>query len=104
MRKGGCRLKSGSILHRMALRIDSPHEAAMTQTKPILYTYPGCGYTTDLKRELKRDGVEYEEVDLSVSPERIPELLELTDGHRITPVYVVGDEVQIGKNGFGCSF
>ena len=90
----------------MALRIDSPPEAAMTQTqtKPILYTYPGCGYTTDLKRELRRDGVEYEEVDLFVSPERIPELLELTDGDRITPVYVDGDEVQIGKNGFGCTF
>ena len=76
----------------------------MTQTKPVLYTYPGCGYTTDLKRELKRDGVEYEEVDLFVSPERIPELLALTDGDRITPVYVSGDEVQIGKNGFGCTF
>ena len=72
----------------------------MTQTKPILYTYPGCGYTTDLKRELRRDGVEYEEVDLFQHPERIPELLALTDGDRITPVYVVGDEVQIGKNGF----
>ena len=85
----------------------------MTETKPILYTYPGCGYTTDLKRELRRDGVEYEEVDateqrentgLSVFPERIPELLALTDGDRITPVYVAGDEVQIGKNGFGCTF
>ncbi len=97
-------MNSGGILHRMALRIESPHEAAMTQTKPVLYSYPGCGYTTDLKRELKRDGVEYEEIDLSVFPERIPELLELTDGHRITPVYVAGDEVQIGKNGFGCSF
>ena len=88
----------------MALRIDSPHEAAMTQTKPILYSYPGCGYTIDLKRELRRDGVEYEEVDLFQQPERIPDLLELTDGDRITPVYVVGDDVQIGKNGFGCSF
>ena len=88
----------------MALDIDLLREAAMTETKPILFTYPGCGYTTDLKRELRRDGVEYEEVDLSVFPERIPELLALTDGDRITPVYVVGDEVQIGKNGFGCTF
>lgn len=24
----------------------------------ILYTYPGCGYTTDLKRDLRREGVE----------------------------------------------
>ncbi|MXY45365.1 MAG: hypothetical protein F4Y50_15180 [Dehalococcoidia bacterium] len=88
----------------MSLRIDTSQEAAMTQTKPILYSYPGCGYTTVLKRELRRDGVEYEEVDLFQSPERIPELLALTDGDRITPVYVDGDEVQIGKNGFGCTF
>lgn len=70
----------------------------------ILYTYPGCGYTTDLKRELRREGVEYEEVDLSRIPERIPELLALTDGERITPVFVDGDEVRIGRNGIGCSF
>lgn len=70
----------------------------------ILYTYPGCGYTTDLKRELRREGVEYDEVDLSRIPERIPELLALTDGERITPVFVDGDEVQIGRNGIGCSF
>ena len=70
----------------------------------ILYTYPGCGYTTDLKRELRREGVEYDEVDLSRHPERIPELLALTDGERITPVFVDGDEVQIGRNGIGCSF
>ena len=88
----------------MALGIDSSQEGAMTQTKPILYSYPGCGYTTDLKRELRRDGVEYDEVNLFQHPERIPELLALTDGDRITPVYVDGDEVQIGKNGFGCTF
>ena len=70
----------------------------------ILYTYPGCGYTTDLKRDLRREGVEYEEVDLSRIPERIPELLALTDGERITPVFVDGDEVQVGRNGIGCSF
>lgn len=74
------------------------------QETRILYTYPGCGYTTDLKRELRREGVEYDEVDLSRYPERIPELLALTDGERITPVFVDGDEVQIGRNGIGCSF
>lgn len=88
----------------MALCIDSLREAVMVRTKPILYTYPGCGYTTDLKRELRRDGVEYEEVDLSLYPERIPDLLTLTDGYRITPVLVDGDDVRIGRNGIGCSF
>ena len=48
--------------------------------------------------------MEYEEVDLSRCPERIPELLALTDGERITPVFVDGDEVRIGRNGIGCSF
>ena len=48
----------------MAPRIDSLPEAFMSEARPVLYTYPGCGYTTDLKRELRRDGVEYDEVDL----------------------------------------
>lgn len=75
-----------------------------TPTKPILYTYPGCGYTDDLKRELRKKAIEYDEVDLSRYPERIPELLALTDGDRLTPVFVDGDEVQIGHNGIGCTF
>jgi hypothetical protein len=29
-------------------------------------------------------------------------VLPLTDGERITPVMVEGDEVTIGFNGFGC--
>jgi glutaredoxin len=75
-----------------------------TPTKPILYTYPGCGYTDDLKRELRKKAVEYDEVDLSRHLERIPELLALTDGDRLTPVFVDGDDVQIGHNGIGCTF
>lgn len=74
------------------------------QTKPILYTYPGCGYTDDLKRKLRKSGQDYEEIDLSLYPDRIPELLALTDGDRLTPVLVDGDVVQIGHNGIGCTF
>ena len=72
--------------------------------RPILYTYPGCGYTTDLKRELKKKAVEYDEVDLSLEPDRIPELLLLTKGDRLTPLLVDGERVQIGHNGIGCTF
>ena len=75
-----------------------------TPTRPTLYTYPECGYTDDMRRRLQREGVDFEEVDLDLHPERIPELLQYTGGDRITPVFVDGDTVQIGMNGIGCTF
>ena len=68
----------------------------------IVYSTLGCGYTDKLKAELDRDGVEYEEVNLSLNPDRWPEVLPHTDGERISPVMIDGDKVTIGFNGFGC--
>ncbi len=70
-------------------------------TEPIVYTQPDCSYSDDLKEELDGAGTAYQEIDLSVHPEEIPKVLELTDGERITPVMVAGDEVTIGHNGLG---
>ena len=70
--------------------------------KVIVYSTLGCGYTGRLKAELDRDGVDYEEVNLSLHPERWPEVLPHTGGERISPVKIDGDEVTIGYNGFGC--
>ena len=74
-----------------------------TANKTItVYSTLGCGYTDMLKEQLDRDGIEYEEVNLSLHPERWPEVLPHTDGQRISPVMIDGDEVTIGFNGIGC--
>ena len=74
-----------------------------TTTKTVtVYSTVGCGYTKMLKEELDRDGIEYEEVNLSLHPDRWPEVLPHTDGQRISPVMIDGDEVTVGFNGIGC--
>lgn len=74
----------------------------MTNSKAIVYTTEGCGYTDMLVARLRADKVEYEEVNLSLHPDRWVEVLPLTGGERITPVMVEGEKVTIGFNGFGC--
>ncbi len=68
----------------------------------VVYSTVGCGYTDMLKDQLDRDGIEYEEVSLSLHPDRWDEVLPHTGGERISPVMIDGDEVTIGFNGIGC--
>jgi glutaredoxin len=68
----------------------------------VVYSTVGCGYTDMLKDQLDRDGIEYEEVSLSLHPGRWDEVLPHTGGERISPVMIDGDEVTIGFNGIGC--
>ena len=70
--------------------------------KVIVYSTIGCGYTDIVKAELDREGRAYEEVNLSLHPERWPEILPHTDGVRLTPVVIDGEEVTVGVNGIGC--
>jgi glutaredoxin len=68
----------------------------------LVYSTLGCGYTDIVIAELKKDGKEYEEVNLSLHPERWDEILEYTDGVKLTPVVIDGDDVVVGVNGIGC--
>ena len=70
--------------------------------KVILYSTLGCGYTDVVKAELDQAGREYEEVNLSLYPGRWSEILGYTDGGRLTPVLVCGEEITVGVNGIGC--
>ena len=67
----------------------------------ILYTRPDCSYSDALKSDLIEQSIDFEEIDLSINPEKISVLEELTGGERITPVLVNGDTVQIGYYGVG---
>lgn len=72
----------------------------MTQeSQVILYTHPDCAFSSAAKMDYRKRKVAYEEVDLSQQEDRIPELLALTKGERITPVIVESGVVTIGFKG-----
>ena len=67
----------------------------------VIYTRPDCSYSDALVHDLKKDGVEYRQIDLEEHPELIGEVERLTGGERITPVMVEGDLVIVGYHGIG---
>ena len=67
----------------------------------FLYTRPDCTYSDALKSDLNDQSIDFEEIDLSINPEKIPDLEKLTGGERNTPVLVNGDTVQVGYYGVG---
>lgn len=64
-----------------------------------LYTHPDCAYSAAAKMEFRRSKVAYTEIDVAKQPEKVEELLGLTNGERITPVTVEGGHVTIGFKG-----
>ena len=75
--------------------------AQETTTTILLYTHPDCNYSDAQRSDFLRDGVQFTEIDVTVHPDRIPELESLTGGERITPVLVEGDKVTVGYHGVG---
>ena len=67
----------------------------------IVYTRPDCTYSDALLHDLRKDGVEYQQIDLEEHPELIDEVERLTGGERITPVMVEGALVIVGYHGIG---
>ena len=49
--------------------------------------------------EYRQSKVEYLEIDVSKEPDKIPDLLQLTEGERVTPVMVENGKVTIGFKG-----
>ena len=66
-----------------------------------IYTHPECDYSQAVKADMKRDGIPFTEIDVTVSPGAIAELERLTGGERITPVIVEGELVTVGYGGGG---
>ena len=42
--------------------------------KSVLFTHPECSYSDIFRSELNEDNIEYEEIDLSIHPEKWDEL------------------------------
>ena len=76
----------------------------MTQGKTstiIIYTHPDCAYSDAQRDDFIKQGVDFEEIDVALHPEAVPELERLTGGERITPVVVDGETVTVGYHGVG---
>ena len=73
--------------------------AQTNQSGTVIYTHPDCAYSAAAKMEFRRNKVEYVEIDVSKQKDKIPELLELSNGERVTPVIVENGQVTIGFKG-----
>ena len=74
----------------------------MTQTSQspfILYTHPDCAFSAAAKMDYRMRKVDYVEIDVSKEPDKIPDLVQLTGGERLTPVMVENGTVIIGFKG-----
>ena len=69
------------------------------QTDVVIYTHPDCAFSAAAKREYRRNKVQYVEIDVSKQPDKIPDLLALTNGERVTPVIVENGQASIGFKG-----
>lgn len=65
-------------------------------TKDIkVFSTPTCPYCLMLKRYLHDNGVQFEEIDLTVHPEWVEKMVEKS-GHMGVPQSWIGEEVVIG--------
>jgi glutaredoxin len=71
--------------------------------RTILYRKADCPYCDAARRALAHDGAEVEEIDVTLRREVVPELLKLTRGRRVVPVWVDARGVHVAPNG-GSSF
>ena len=70
-----------------------------SQETTILYTHPDCAFSAAAKWDFRKRKIEYLEIDVSQKPDKIPDLLELTNGERLTPVIVENGTVTVGSKG-----
>ena len=74
----------------------------MTQTSQpevVIYTHPDCAYSAAAKMDYRKRNVPFLEIDVSKERDKIPELLKLTDGERLTPVIVEDGHATVGFKG-----
>jgi len=66
--------------------------------KVTIYTKTGCPYCAAAKEDLKKRAVQYEEINLTENPKRIPEIVKLAGGRNV-PVIVTEGSVSVGFAG-----
>ena len=66
----------------------------------VIYTKDGCPYCAAAKKHYTDEGIAFEEVNISQTPDAKEKVLELTKGEKIVPVIVDADKGGV-KIGFG---
>jgi glutaredoxin len=64
-----------------------------------IYTKVGCPYCAAAKADLHERGIEYEEIDVQVTPGAMERLAKLTGGQMVVPVLLEDGDVRIGYGG-----
>ena len=70
-----------------------------SQPTIVVYTHPDCAYSAAAKMDFRKRKIAYTEIDVARQPDKIPDLLKLTNGERVTPVLVENGRVTIGFKG-----
>jgi glutaredoxin 3 len=66
----------------------------------VIYTKPGCPYCAAAKQDLEARGIDFDEIDVYMTPGAREELAELTGGMNVVPVVIEEDgEVRIAAGG-----
>ena len=61
--------------------------------------HPDCAFSAAAKMDFRQRKIEYVEIDISVQKDKIPDLLALSNGERLTPVVVENGVVTLGFKG-----
>lgn len=69
------------------------------QSANIIYTHPDCAFSAAAKMDFRHRKVHYVEIDVSIETDKIPDLLALSNGERLTPVIVENGVVTLGFKG-----
>lgn len=56
-----------------------------------MYITPWCGYCFRLKRQLEREGIEFDEVDIEQDPESAELVMRVNGGNQTVPTLVYTD-------------
>ncbi len=56
----------------------------------VIYTTPFCPYCSAAKALLRQKGAAYDEIDVSMSPDRRQEMVERAGGRRTVPQIFIG--------------
>jgi mycoredoxin len=65
-----------------------------------MYTTPWCGYCVRLKKQLEREGVPFEEVDIERDPEAAARVEALNGGNQTVPTVVFADGTALTNPSF----